>query len=73
MVVSWEEIVVPRKKNGNKINNGDSIKRRTGYFVASDGLNVAVACDDGILRTVNLSENRDVEFFAEEEQHVNPT
>jgi hypothetical protein len=73
MILTWEEIVVPKKKNGNKINNGDSIKRRKGYFVGTDGKHVAVACDDGVLRTVNLETAERVYWEEEACQYVNPT
>lgn len=58
MIVSWEEYVVPKKKNGNKINREDRVVKRSGAVIGSNGKSLAVACDDGVVRTVSLSDNR---------------
>ena len=69
MIVRWREIVLSRKPNGNKFNNGDRIKKREGFLMGTDGKNLAVACDDGVIRTVDLSgRGEDDQVYFEHEE-----
>ena len=73
MIVRWQEIVLPKKPNGNKVKNRDRIKHREGFLMGTDGKNLAVACDDGVIRTVDLSgrgEDDQVYFEHEESDSV---
>jgi len=59
MVVSWEEVALQRKINGNKIDRGDRLVKRKGFVFGTDGKNIVVACYDGVLRHIDLSKHSD--------------
>lgn len=68
MFVSWEEVVAPKKINGNKIKKGDCIKLRGGEVFSHSGPYLAVKCDDNSLRCVNLETNDSVKWHEPEEE-----